>query len=92
MAPGYCNEVRRSDGLSERVQAYMRAYQFNLDDIAALLHSDPQLIADWFIGAAPRPERVHTLLFSAGTPPNARGPAWPRTKPSNHLPSWYRRS
>ena len=68
----YFNETQVFDGLTERVRAYMRTYDLDLDDIAVLLHSEPQHIADWLMGAAPRPQSVHTLLFSLGTPPNAR--------------------
>jgi hypothetical protein len=66
------NETQVSDGLRERVRAYMQTYRLDLDDIAVLLRSDRQHIAAWFIGASPPPESVHTLLFSLGTPPNAR--------------------
>jgi len=69
----FFNETLVFDGLTERVRAYMRTYDLDLDDIAVLLHSEPQHIADWLMGAAPRPQSVHTLLFSLGTPPNARG-------------------
>ncbi len=65
----YFNETRAFDGLTERVRAYMRTYHLNLDDIAVLLHSEPEHIADWLIGAAPRPQSAHTLLFSMETPP-----------------------
>ena len=68
----YFNETQVFDGLTERVRAYMRTYDLDLDDVAVLLHSEPQHIADWLIGAAPRPQSVHTLLFSLGTAPNAR--------------------
>jgi len=66
------NEAQVSDGLRERVRAYMQTYRLDLDDIAVLLRSEPRHVADWFIGASPPPESVHTLLFSLGTPPNAQ--------------------
>jgi hypothetical protein len=64
----YFNETQVFDGLTERVRAYMRTYDLDLDDISVLLQSEPQHIADWLIGAAPRPQSVHTLLFSNGRP------------------------
>jgi hypothetical protein len=69
----YCTETKVLDGLTERVRAYMRTYHLDLEDIAVLLNSEPQHIANWLIGAAPRPQSVHTLLFSHGTPPNVGG-------------------
>jgi hypothetical protein len=60
----YFNETQVFDGLTERVRIYMRTYDLDLRGIAVLLHSEPQHIADWLIGAAPRPQSVHTLLFS----------------------------
>ena len=39
----------------------MRTYHLDLDDIAVLLRSKPQHIADWLIGAAPRPQSAHTI-------------------------------
>jgi hypothetical protein len=62
------NEAQVSDGLKERVRAYMQAHRFDMDDIAALLCSERQRISDWFFGAAPPPQGVHTLLFSFRTP------------------------
>lgn len=82
MLPEHFNEAQVSDGLRERVRAYMRTYRFNLDDIAVLLRSERQDIADWFIGASPPPESVHTLLFSLGTPPNARAARGLQQKPT----------
>ncbi len=86
MLPEHFNEAQVSDGLRERVRAFMRTYRFNLDDIAVLLCSERQNIADWFIGASPPPESVHTLLFSLGTPPNAR-PARRLAAKADNLPN-----
>lgn len=80
----YFNETQVFDGLTERVRAYMRTYHLDLDDIAVLLRSEPQQIADWLIGAAPRPQSVHTLLFSLGTPPNARRELGLMQEPATH--------
>jgi hypothetical protein len=79
---------RRSYGLTfadsrgRLARGKIQTYRLDLDDIAVLLRSERQYIAAWFIGASPPPESVHTLLFSLGTPPNARPARGLQQKPA----------
>lgn len=62
-----------SEGLKERVRAFMRTYQINLEQFSDLVGAERARIASWLIGAAPAPQNIHSLLFSLKYPPQECG-------------------
>jgi hypothetical protein len=58
-----------SEGLKERVRAFMLTYQINLEQFSDLLGTERARVANWLIGAAPAPQNIHSLLFALKYPP-----------------------
>jgi hypothetical protein len=68
MAFEHCNDSH-SEGLKERVRAFMRTYQINLEQFSDMLGTERARVANWLVGAAPAPQNIHSLLFSLKYPP-----------------------
>ncbi len=62
------DEAKASDGLKDRVRAFMRTYHLTLEQVAEFAGTEPHRLANWFAGCAPAPKNLHTLLFSLMLP------------------------
>jgi hypothetical protein len=72
MALEHCNDSH-SEGLKERVRAFMRTYQIDLEQFSNLLGAERGLVSSWLVGAAPAPQNIHSLLFALKYPRQQSG-------------------
>ncbi len=63
---------QESRDLTERLRAFMRAHDLSLEELAELLHTQPQTLAGWFDGGMAPPASLLALMILIDTLPQAR--------------------
>jgi transcriptional regulator with XRE-family HTH domain len=66
------NSRQESHDLTERLRTFMQAHDLNLEELAALLHTQPQTLAHWFGGGMAPPACLLALMILIDTLPQAR--------------------
>jgi hypothetical protein len=63
---------QESSHLIERLRVFMRAHHLSLEELAGLLHTQPQTLLDWFDGGETPPASLLALMILIDTLPHTR--------------------